>query len=152
MRYSAADNHDPPAEAAMARPIFADPKTDFAFKRIFGSEDHKDILIAFLNHMLDLDEAHRSASVELLPPEQRPTVSELKLSVVDVKCTDAHGVTYVVEMQRREGVRQPDRPGRGCPNLNDVVGITICDFVLWPDTEGRRLPMVTRWRMTEQET
>jgi hypothetical protein len=40
----------------------------------------------------------------------------------------------------------------GYPNLNDVVGITICDFVLWPDTEARRLPMLTRWRMTEQQT
>ena len=125
----------------MQRPIFADPKTDFAFKRIFGSEDHKDVLVAFLNHMLDLDEAHRIASVELLPPEQRPPVAELKLSIVDVKCTDAHGVTYVVEMQvlQVEGfekrvvynvakayVNQIAR-GDGYPNLNDVVGITICD-------------------------
>ena len=83
----------------MPRPTFADPKTDFAFKRIFGSEDHKDVLVAFLNNMLDLDEPHRIVRVELLPPEQRPPVPELKLSIVDVKCTDAHGVTYVVEMQ-----------------------------------------------------
>jgi predicted transposase/invertase (TIGR01784 family) len=150
----------------MHRPIFADPKTDFAFKRIFGSEEHKDVLVAFLNHMLDLDEAHRIVTVELLPPEQRPPVAELKLSIVDVKCTDAHGVTYVVEMQvlQVEGfekrvvynvakayVNQIAR-GDGYPNLNDVVGITICDFVLWPDTEGRRLPMLSRWRMTEQQT
>jgi predicted transposase/invertase (TIGR01784 family) len=42
--------------------------------------------------------------------------------------------------------------GAGYPSLNDVVGITICDFVLWPDTEGRRLPMLSRWRMTELQT
>ena len=41
----------------MPRPTFADPKTDFAFKRIFGSEEHKDVLVAFLNDMLDLDAA-----------------------------------------------------------------------------------------------
>src|SRR4051812_46506399 len=150
----------------MPRPLFADPKTDFAFKRIFGSEDHKDVLVAFLNTMLDLDAAHRIVAVELLPPEQRPLVAELKLSIVDVKCTDADGVTYVVEMQvlQVEGfekrvvynvakayVNQIAR-GEGYPSLNDVVGITICDFVLWPDTEGRRLPMLSRWRMTEQQT
>jgi predicted transposase/invertase (TIGR01784 family) len=150
----------------MPRPIFADPKTDFAFKRIFGSEEHKDVLIAFLNDMLDLDATHRIVRVELLPPEQRPPVPELKLSIVDVKCTDAHGVTYVVEMQvlQVEGfekrvvfnvakayVNQIAR-GHGYPSLNDVVGITICDFVLWPDTEARRLPMLSRWRMTEQQT
>lgn len=150
----------------MPRPTFADPKTDFAFKRIFGSEEHKDVLVAFLNNMLDLDDPHRIVTVELLPPEQRSPVPELKLSIVDVKCTDAHGVTYVVEMQvlQVEGfekrvvynvakayVNQIGRGG-GYPSLNDVVGITICDFELWPDAEGRRVPMLSRWRMTEQQT
>ncbi|MGL4378508.1 MAG: PD-(D/E)XK nuclease family transposase, partial [Microcoleaceae cyanobacterium] len=31
---------------------FINPKTDFAFKKIFGSEQSKDILISFLNGML----------------------------------------------------------------------------------------------------
>jgi predicted transposase/invertase (TIGR01784 family) len=150
----------------MPRPTFADPKTDFAFKRIFGSEEHKDVLIAFLDDMLDLDEPHRIVTVELLPPEQRPPVAELKLSIVDVKCTDARGVTYVVEMQvlQVEGfekrvvynvakayVSQIAR-GELYPDLNDVVGITICDFALWPDSGERAIPMQSRWRMTEQHT
>jgi len=147
----------------MRRLIFADPKNDFVFRRIFGSEGDKDVLVAFLNHMLDLDEAHRIASVELLPPEQRPPVAELKLSILDIKCTDAHGVTYVVEMQvlqvegfERRIVDNVDKAyvnqiarGDNYPRLNAVVDITICDFVLWPDTEGRRLPMLSRWCMTE---
>ena len=32
---------------------FLDPKNDFAFKRIFGTECNKDILIPFLNDMLE---------------------------------------------------------------------------------------------------
>jgi len=80
-------------------PVFGDPKTDFVFQRIFGSEDHKTALIGFLNDILQLDEAHRVTSVTLLPPEQRPRVSELEYSIVDVKCVDMHGTTYVVEMQ-----------------------------------------------------
>jgi hypothetical protein len=32
---------------------FLDPKNDFAFKRIFGTERNKDILIQFLNDILD---------------------------------------------------------------------------------------------------
>ena len=148
----------------MARPTFADPKTDFAFKRIFGSEEHKDVLVAFLNDMLALDVRHRITAVELLPPEQRPAVTELKLSIVDVKCTDARGVTYVVEMQvlQVEGFEKRvvynvakayvNQIARGdlYPELNDVVGITICDFELWPDGGGRKIPMLSRWRMTEQ--
>ncbi|MEZ4295109.1 MAG: Rpn family recombination-promoting nuclease/putative transposase [Polyangiaceae bacterium] len=168
----------------MQRPTFADPKTDFTFKRIFGSEEHKDVLIAFLNHMLDLDEPHRIVSVELLPPEQRPQVAELKLSIVDVKCTDSRGVKYVVEMQvlQVEGFEKRvvynvakayvNQIARGdlYPDLNDVVGITICDFELWPDngeratsplgddTSGRPkapsapIPMLSRWHLTEQAT
>lgn len=31
---------------------FIDPKIDFAFKKIFASEDSKDILISFLNALL----------------------------------------------------------------------------------------------------
>lgn len=150
----------------MPRPTFADPKTDFAFKRIFGSEEHKDVLVAFLNDMLDLDEPHRIVTVDLLPPEQRPAVAELKLSIVDVKCTDARGVTYVVEMQvlQVEGFEKRvvynvakayvNQIARGdlYPALNDVVGITICDFELWPHRGDRAIPMLSRWRMTEQQT
>ena len=150
----------------MPRPVFADPKTDFTFKRIFGSEEHKDVLVAFLNAMLGLDEPHRITAVELLPPEQRPSVEALKLSIVDVKCTDVRGITYVVEMQvlQVEGfekrvvynvakayVSQIAR-GQLYPSLDDVVGITICDFPLWPDDGERKVPMLSRWGMTEQQS
>lgn len=150
----------------MLRPTFADPKTDFAFKRIFGSEEHKDVLVGFLNDMLGLDGPHRIVTVELLSPEQRPPVVELKLSIVDVMCTDARGVTYVVEMQvlQVEGFEKrvvynvakayvnQIAQGELYPELNDVVGITICDFVLWPDNGERKIPMLSRWRMTEQQS
>jgi hypothetical protein len=65
-------------------PFFADPKADFVFQRIFGSEGHKPALIGFLNDILQPDGAHRITSVALLPPEQRPKVSELEHSIVDV--------------------------------------------------------------------
>jgi predicted transposase/invertase (TIGR01784 family) len=116
--------------------------------------------------MLDLEADHRITEVELLPPEQRPAVAELKLSIVDVRCKDARGVTYVVEMQvlQVEGFEKRvvynvakayvNQIARGAlyPELNDVVGITICDFELWPDQGERKIPMLSRWRMTEQAT
>ena len=149
--------------------VFADPKTDFVFKRIFGSEGHKRLLVELLNALLELDEAHRIVDLEYLTPEQRIPVSELKLSIVDVKCTDAQGTRYVVEMQvlNVEGFEKRVvynaskayvmqlRSADGYPELCDVVGVTICDFVLWPgDTgpAGRPVPMLSRWRMQEQHT
>jgi predicted transposase/invertase (TIGR01784 family) len=150
----------------MTRPVFADPKTDFVFQRIFGSEDHKPVLIGFLNDLLELDEAHRIRSVSLLSPEQRPKVDELKHSIVDVKCVDVRGTTYVVEMQvlnveafekrvvynvAKAYTNQLD-VGQAYPDLNDVIGITICDFELWPHSKGSTVPMLSRWRMQEQKT
>ena len=147
-------------------PVFGDPKTDFVFQRIFGTEDHKTALIGFLNDVLELDDAHRVASVMLLPPEQRPKVSELKYSIVDVKCVDAQGTTYVVEMQVLNVEAFEKRvvynvakaytnqlgAGLAFPELDDVIGISICDFELWPRKDALQVPMLSRWRMQEQQS
>jgi len=141
-------------------PVFADPKTDFVFQRIFGSEAHKELLIALLNALLELDGERRIVAVSFLPPEQRPPVQELKFSIVDVKCTDGRGVRYVVEMQvlnveafEKRVVYNVSKSyvmqlqyGEDYPALDDVIGVTICDFTLW----GPEVPMLSRWRMQEQ--
>jgi predicted transposase/invertase (TIGR01784 family) len=147
-------------------PVFGDPKTDFVFQRVFGSEDHKTALLGFLNDILQLDAAHRITSVALLQPEQRPKVSELKNSIVDVKCVDAAGTTYVVEMQvfnveefEKRVVYNVAKAytnqlgvGFAYPELDDVIGITICNFELWPRKQAPHVPMLSRWRMQEQES
>jgi len=148
------------------RPVFADPKTDFVFQRIFGTEDHKQALIGFLNGVLGLDEPHRVRSIAFLPAEQRPKVSELRYSIVDVKCIDAQGTTYVVEMQvlnveafeKRvvlnvaKAYTNQLRRVEDYPALNDVIGISICDFELWPRAEGSPVPMLSRWGLRERAT
>src|ERR1700678_2222874 len=147
-------------------PVFGDPKTDFVFQRVFGSEDHKAALLGFLNDILQLDDAHRITSVVLLPPEQRPKVSELKNSIASVKCVDAAGTTYVVEMQvfnveefEKRVVYNVAKAytnqlgvGFAYPELDDVIGITICNFELWPHKQAPHVPMLSRWRMQEQES
>jgi predicted transposase/invertase (TIGR01784 family) len=149
-----------------AHPVFGDPKTDFVFQRIFGSDDHTTALLGFLNDILQVDESHRITSVTLLPPEQRPKVSELKNSIVDVKCVEAAGTTYVVEMQVFNVEEFEKRvvynvakaytnqlgTGFAYPELDDVIGITICNFELWPRKEAPHVPMLSRWRMQEQES
>jgi predicted transposase/invertase (TIGR01784 family) len=149
--------------------VFADPKTDFIFKRIFGAETHKDLLIALLNHLLELEGEHRILEVQHLSLEQHVAVPELKLSIVDVKCTDAAGHRFVVEMQvlKVEGFEKRVvynaskaygmqlRNADEYPTLCNVVGVTICNFNLWPekDRDGRyKVPMLSRWRMAEQHS
>ena len=149
--------------------VFADPKTDFVFKRIFGAEARKPLLVALLNHLLELEGDRRILDVQYLTGEQHIDVSELKLSIVDVKCTDATGRRFVVEMQvlKVEGFEKRVvynaskayvmqlRNAEEYPALCDVVGVTICNFNLWSDTdtEGRfKVPMLSRWRMQEQHS
>ena len=146
--------------------MFADPKKDLVFKRIFGDESHKDLLIALLNPLLQLDEPHRIVDLTYLPVEQAPRIRELKNSIVDVKCIDAQGTRYVVEMQvlNVEGFEKRIvynlckaftaqlTAGDDYPVLNDVVAVTICAFVLWPSREPPHIPMLSRWSMREEET
>jgi predicted transposase/invertase (TIGR01784 family) len=149
--------------------VFADPKTDFVFKRIFGAEARKPLLIALLNHLLELEGDRRILDVQHLSGDQHVDVAELKLSIVDVKCTDASGRRFVVEMQvlKVEGFEKRVvynaskayvmqlRNAEEYPTLCDVVGVTICNFNLWPEKDERgrlKVPMLSRWRMQEQHS
>jgi len=81
---------------------FADPKNDLAFKKIFGSEQHKEILISFLNAVLDFKDAFMIVDVSLANPYQIPKIPELKETILDIKATNQKGDTFIVEMQRKD--------------------------------------------------
>ena len=81
---------------------FADPKNDLAFKKIFGDENHKNILISFLNSILDFKDEKTIINVELVNPYQVPRIAELKETILDIKATNANKETFIVEMQRKD--------------------------------------------------
>ncbi|MBF0437357.1 MAG: Rpn family recombination-promoting nuclease/putative transposase, partial [Magnetococcales bacterium] len=78
---------------------FIDPRIDFAFKKIFGSEDAKDILISFLESLLGLEGDRRIAELAIMDPFLVPRLKDLKSTILDVRCKDHRGVSYIVEMQ-----------------------------------------------------
>jgi hypothetical protein len=57
--------------------IFINPKTDFAFKKIFGSEQSKDILISFLNALL-YEARPVIEDLEILNPYLAPKIRGIK--------------------------------------------------------------------------
>jgi predicted transposase/invertase (TIGR01784 family) len=148
---------------------FADLKNDFVFRRVFAT--HPDILRGLLNDLLERTGNQTIEAVEYLPSEQLPLVIGAKLSILDVRCKDRAGTTFVVEMQL---IHVPGFINRVVYNackayvsqlkaaemysrLTDVVALSICDFELWPDTAQDkqklpRVPMLSRWNMTEQSS
>ncbi|MHA7841510.1 MAG: Rpn family recombination-promoting nuclease/putative transposase, partial [Gammaproteobacteria bacterium] len=78
---------------------FLDPKNDFCFKRLFGTEKHRDMLTHFINDVLGFEGEKAIRAVEFLKTAQDPDVAAKKQSLVDVLCRDEQGREYIIEMQ-----------------------------------------------------
>lgn len=78
---------------------FADIKNDTAFRKIFGNETRKEILISFLNAVLKLEGASQIDWVEMLNPYQLPRIAGSKATILDVRARDRSGNFYIIEMQ-----------------------------------------------------
>ena len=137
----------------MALSKFLDPKNDIAFRKIFGSEKHKDILIHFINDILELKNNSQIEDVEFLSPIQDPEIASKKQSIVDVLCRDKNGVQIIVEMQvaptkgfekraqyyaakaySRQLNKGHEEDGR-YHNLKEVIFIAIADCIIF---EGKK--------------
>ncbi len=81
---------------------FADPKNDLAFKKIFGDINHKNILISFLNSVLDFKEGFAIVDVSLANPYQVPRIQDLKETILDIKAKNQNGDHFIVEMQKKD--------------------------------------------------
>lgn len=76
---------------------YLDPKADVVFKKIFGEHPH--LLKSFLNAVLPLAVDNPIIELSYLPTEQIPPIPTFKRTIADVKCTDACGRVFIVEMQ-----------------------------------------------------
>ncbi len=121
---------------------FVDVKNDVAFRKIFGNEQKKVILISFLNAVLGLEGQDRVKEVTLLNPFQLPRIAGEKSSIIDVRVTDEKGLTFIVEMQVAEPAGFDKRVlyytskdyagqiniGEEYPKLRPVYFIGVLDF------------------------
>jgi len=78
---------------------YINPFTDFGFKKIFGSEVNKDLLIAFLNTLLPV-EAGVVSDLSFLPNEQVGRSEYDRRAIFDLYCENEKGEKFIVEMQR----------------------------------------------------
>ena len=74
--------------------------TDFAFKKLFGTEVNKDLLISFLNALLSGEEEIKDLTY--LNTEHLGEHEEERKAVFDVYCVNEKGERFLVEMQKAE--------------------------------------------------
>ena len=77
---------------------YIDPLTDFGFKRLFGSDPNKDLLIEFLNSVF----AGRKYIVDLEynKNEHPGDIKEEGAAIFDLTCTGKDGERMIIEVQR----------------------------------------------------
>ena len=140
--------------------IFINPKTDFAFKKIFGSEQSQEILISFLNGIL-YDGDNIIQSVDILNPYQAPRIRGMKDTFLDVKATLSGGQTVIIEMQvlNVEGFEQRVlynaakafstqlNIGQDYTLLSPVIALTITDFEMFQDLDA----VISRFVLKEKQ-
>lgn len=71
--------------------------TDFGFKRIFGTDPNKELLINFLNSLFDGEEVIKD--VKYLNSENVGDVYAERKAIFDVYCENEQGEKFIVEMQ-----------------------------------------------------
>lgn len=138
----------------MALSKFLDPKNDFVFKQIFGTEKNKDILINFLNDVLNFKDNKKLIGVSFLKPHQDPEIAMYRQSIVDVLCKDLEGNQIIIEMQvsKHKGFEKraqyyaskaysgqllkEDKYHKGMEvytKLKGVIFLAIADFIMFPE-------------------
>ena len=123
---------------------FINPKTDYAFKKIFGSDQSQDILISFLNAIVYQGETFIT-SLEIIDPYAPGRISGLKTTYFDVKAQLNNGENVLIEMQAfnvpafgkrilyntaKMYVNQL-KLGEVYPELRAAIGVAVTDFIMF---------------------
>ena len=129
------------------RERYINPYTDFGFKKLFGTELNKDLLISFLNALFN-DEKRIIQDVQYLNAEQLGDGYGDRRAVFDVYCITEDGSRFIVEMQKAEQeyfkdrsiyyatapIREQAPKGKWDYHLEGVYTIGVLNFV-FPNNE-----------------
>ena len=77
---------------------YINPYTDFGFKKLFGEEANKDLLIDFLNQILPA--YHQISELSFRNLENIPELSHERKAIFDIHCESKTGEKFIVEMQK----------------------------------------------------
>ena len=120
------------------------PKVDIAFKKIFGVEENKDLLISLINSIVSDED--KVADLTLLNPYNLKNYREDKLSILDIKAKGIDGKLFNIEIQIADEAdydkralyywgklyTEQLRSGEHYSKLSKAIGIHILNFLSIP--------------------
>ena len=129
---------------------YFNPYTDFGFKKLFGEEGSKDLLIDFLNQLLPPQ--HQIAALSFKNPENLAETIDDRKSIFDIYCESKTAERFIVEMQKAKmqffkdrslfystsAIRQQSQKGVWNFKLLPVYFIAILDFKYDEKEEERK--------------
>ena len=122
------------------REKYINPFTDFGFKKLFGEEANKDLLIDFLNELLE--DRGGLTDLTFIKSEQLGATEADRKAIFDLYCRNSKGEKFIVELQKAKQKFFKDRSiyystfpiqeqalkGDWDYKLNAVYTISIMDF------------------------
>ncbi|MCI5129989.1 MAG: Rpn family recombination-promoting nuclease/putative transposase [Candidatus Electrothrix sp. EH2] len=122
--------------------------TDYGFKKIFGEEPNKNLLLDFLNELLQ-DEQGAIRDLTYLKTEQLGDTAVDRKAIFDLYCENERGEKFIVELQKTKQnffkdralyystfpVREQAKRADWNFELNAVYMVAILDFVFDADKD-----------------
>ena len=125
---------------------YINPFTDYGFKRLFGEEPNKDLLLDFLNELLKAEQG-QIKDLTYLKTEQLGTLADDRKAIFDIYCENEKGEKFIVELQKAKQdffkdrtvyystfpIREQAKRADWNFELKAVYTIAILDFVFESD-------------------
>lgn len=125
---------------------YINPFTDYGFKKLFGEEPNKDLLLDFLNELLK-DEQGQIKNLTYLKTEHLGTSEIDRKAIFDLYCENEKGEKFIVELQKSKQnffkdrtvyystfpIREQARRADWDYELKAVYTIAILDFIFDAD-------------------
>jgi predicted transposase/invertase (TIGR01784 family) len=140
---------------------YINPFTDYGFKKLFGEELNKDLLLDFLNELLK-EEQGQIRNLTYLKTEQLGATDVDRKAIFDLYCENEKGEKFVVELQKTKQnffkdrtvyystfpIREQAKRADWDYELKSVYTIGILDFVFDSDKDD---PVKFRYNVKLQD-
>ena len=121
---------------------YINPLTDFGFKKLFGEEPNKELLISFLNTLLP--DHHQIADLQYTKNEYQGVSPVDRRAIFDLNCMSTSGERFIIELQKVKqryfkdrslyyatfAIQEQAKQGEWDYKLSTVYTIGILDFLM----------------------